>query len=539
LNKLKLIWENRKEGMYLKVPVPPPNDFNIRDVKRNFLDDGIMNADFKRIKQVIEKHANRFEFVGEHFERFDEAKAPFVILTSRPKVASIFIESTFALSGLNLTVKDIEFILNKAGVTVGIEWSEISTLINKRLYGKKVVVARSIAPINGENAKIMEMVAIDPNAKPFKLSDGSVDFHQMENIQQIGKHELIAKRIPPTAGKIGTDIFGQPIPPTPGDNVFLPKGSYTVISDDNSELRSTCAGYLYRENKNIAVGRLFIVPGNVDFKCGNINYSGDVLVRGSVLSDFKIEAQGNITIEGTVEGAEIKSNEGSIIIKGGLFGKDKAIVEAKESIEIGMAQDCKIICENDVILHKQLTKVDVKARSLLSKAGRKTLVNSCALTLYENLSLFQIGTSQGSATTVKFLNKKLEESLEKFEQFNKAIAKIQNDMEAYQRRLKTMKNILKNSTEVAPRSREELKKVLIQYETSKNKRDLVENKRKVLSSQTQQVESLPGKIEVQEIRPLLIVEMHGDGLEIKDELRDVVIEWRNGAIVQESMEKNI
>ena len=49
MNKLKLIWENRKEGMYLKVPVPPPNDFNIRDVKRNFLGDGIMNADFKRI----------------------------------------------------------------------------------------------------------------------------------------------------------------------------------------------------------------------------------------------------------------------------------------------------------------------------------------------------------------------------------------------------------------------------------------------------------------------------------------------------------
>ena len=271
MTKLNLIWENRKEGMYLKVPVPPPDDFNIHDVKRNFLNDGIMNADFKRIKQVIEKHANRFEFVGEHFERFEEAKAPYLILSSQPKVASLFIEPSFTQSGLNLTVKDIEFLLNKAGITVGVEWSDISNMVNKQLYGRKVVVARCIAPINGDDAKIMEMVAIDPNAKPFKLSDGSVDFRQMENIQQIGKNDLIAKRVPPTQGKPGTDIFGRTINPAPGDNAPLPKGSYTVISDDNNELRSSCAGYLYREEKNIAVGRLFIVPGNVDFKCGNIN----------------------------------------------------------------------------------------------------------------------------------------------------------------------------------------------------------------------------------------------------------------------------
>jgi uncharacterized protein (DUF342 family) len=74
-------------------------------------------------------------------------------------------------------------------------------------------------------------------------------------------------------------------------------------------------GFVYRLGNLICVSSIYIAEGGVNFKTGNIDYDGDVLVRGDVLPGFTVSADGNINIEGAVEAATITSRNGSIVVR--------------------------------------------------------------------------------------------------------------------------------------------------------------------------------------------------------------------------------
>ena len=53
---------------------------------------------------------------------------------------------------------------------------------------------------------------------------------------------------------------------------------------------------------------------NVDNNVGNIRFDGTVLVRGNILNGFKVEADGDVQVNGVVEGGYIE-NTGNVIVK--------------------------------------------------------------------------------------------------------------------------------------------------------------------------------------------------------------------------------
>ena len=47
---------------------------------------------------------------------------------------------------------------------------------------------------------------------------------------------------------------------------------------------------------------VYVVPGDVDFSTGNIDFIGSVKVMGSVRNGFSVKAEGNVEIMGRLEG---------------------------------------------------------------------------------------------------------------------------------------------------------------------------------------------------------------------------------------------
>lgn len=70
---------------------------------------------------------------------------------------------------------------------------------------------------------------------------------------------------------------------------------------------------------------VFKVQGDVSLKTGHIDFVGNVHITGDVPSGFKIQAQGDVRIEGVVEAAEIFS-QGDVIIGGGFLGQGKGSI---------------------------------------------------------------------------------------------------------------------------------------------------------------------------------------------------------------------
>ena len=55
--------------------------------------------------------------------------------------------------------------------------------------------------------------------------------------------------------------------------------------------------------ETINVFPIYEVNGDVDYHTGNIDFVGTVVIRGNVLTGFRIRAAGDIRIVGGVEGA--------------------------------------------------------------------------------------------------------------------------------------------------------------------------------------------------------------------------------------------
>jgi uncharacterized protein (DUF342 family) len=78
---------------------------------------------------------------------------------------------------------------------------------------------------------------------------------------------------------------------------------------------------------------------------GNIDFIGDVVIKGNVLEGFTVKSKKNITISGTANNAILEA-DGNIDIK---IGCVNTTLKAKGDIKTGFFESCKIECNGDII----------------------------------------------------------------------------------------------------------------------------------------------------------------------------------------------
>lgn len=127
--------------------------------------------------------------------------------------------------------------------------------------------------------------------------------------------------------------------------------------------------------------------------------------------------------------------------------------------------------------------------------------------------------------------------MSKFDELNDLYAKLKTIIDQLEKRLRTMKAILKKATEVTVRSKEELKNVLLQYEGTKKKLALVEKKRQALSLASADTSDLPACIEIDEFLPKLSVEMYGEEKDFTESLKEIRIHWVDDHITMSAKEE--
>jgi uncharacterized protein (DUF342 family) len=112
------------------------------------------------------------------------------------------------------------------------------------------------------------------------------------------------------------DVLGQPIFPKPGKDMPMPLGK-NVYADGN-RIRAAIAGQLQLVNNKLHVSPVIEIKGDVDLSTGNVEFVGNVVVRGSVQSGFTVKADGNVEIFGSVSGGTVEG--ANIVIRMGIQG---------------------------------------------------------------------------------------------------------------------------------------------------------------------------------------------------------------------------
>ncbi len=322
------------------------------------------------------------------------------------------------------SANDLYRFLRGNRVIYEINKSQLQKIIDNKIFNEPVLVSKGLQLQNGKDGYVdwkVDLSILD-GAKLVEHG-GQVDWKDQHHVLQVEEDELLGILIPPTNGEPGKNVYGEAIPSKPGKPAKFPAGKGVRISEDGNELYSEIKGVVCREGEKISVTTTYSVEGDIDFKSGNVNYGGTVMITGSVLTDFKVEAGNDIHINGIVEGA-ILIAEGNIFINGGIQGDQKAKITAGGDVTAKFINNATVTAGKDVVVSGAISNSIIKANKRVLLDGPKTTIVGGEITAEEEISASVIGSELGVKTKLELgveINKRIDLKNEQSQKINSLI----------------------------------------------------------------------------------------------------------------------
>lgn len=249
--------------------------------------------------------------------------------------------------GSDLTAEELKAALAAKGVIYGILENILEDLAKQPHYDQPVVVAKGLWPIDGRPAELSYKVRLGKDLKPRENPDGTVDYKDLGIFENVKENDVLCIKTPATAGTPGYNVLGAEVAAKPGRDATLPAGKNTKLSEDQLQLLAACDGQVDLIGQKLHVQNTFILKGDVCNATGNINFLGNLIINGNVLTGFSVQATGNVTVNGSVEGAQVVAG-GNIVLKEGLNGNGQGSVQAGGYIKAKYIQSGRAQAGGDI-----------------------------------------------------------------------------------------------------------------------------------------------------------------------------------------------
>jgi len=293
--------------------------------------------------------------------------------------------------------------IQKAGIQYGLLSEKLTQIVEKKEPVFEELIASGKPPVKGQDAHLIWEIALPGVEKENIVSNESlnrVDFKKTLHFIPVHKSQIMVRKVPATSGEEGITVTGKKIPSL-GNDVELPKGKNTEISEDGLELRATIDGSAYLQNGLVHVDQVFHVKTDVNYGTGNIKFNGPVIIDGDVRSGFRVEARDSIVINGNVEAAHIYSQQGDVTIKYGVVGKKRAKILAAGNLVCGFIQDATVGVRGDVLVSHYIINSDVSAGGKIIVKGVEGQIRGGILTSEKGVEANIIGSERNIYTELK------------------------------------------------------------------------------------------------------------------------------------------
>lgn len=441
-------FEQREDGVYLSLFPDITERFTFEEVRREIIRKGVVNSDFDVIRKVWEEASGEPVKIAEYFERYDTLKDKYISVGIAENEMEAYLSLGVPEGLVEIKVNDVLYKLYEYGVETGIDEKLIAKLIEAGKPVRNAVIAKGKAVVNGKDGIVKVLIDLDKTAKPVITEEGSVDFRNINLIKIVDQDQLLAVKEPPTPGEDGFTVAGRIIEARPGEDIPLPRGKNTKLSEDGLQLFAAMIGNVFIEGDVLNVENVYVVKANVDFSTGNISYPGDVVVNGDVKADFSVHTEGNIVVRGTVEAAELVSTGGNVEVKKGIIGtqqEKKAKIVAGKTVSALFIQEAVVSAGKDVevgsyilnsVIHAEKDVVALRDRGMI--AGSTVFSGSCVRA--KNIGSLsdtktQIKVGKIVKGDVEFKNKQLDEELGVFVEEEKQLRKRMEFLELLKKRL--------------------------------------------------------------------------------------------------------
>lgn len=293
-------------------------------------------------------------------------------------------------------VEPVKQLIKKRGIKHGIvaDMDIRNFLKNCTDPHEKFVVAQGKAPSVGKPAEIIYHFNVQSDEAGIINEDGSIDFTSRGDSPFVKRGQLLAEKKPMEQPKSGIDVFGETLLVGDVDDVPLEGGDGVELSEDGLKLKATITGQPSIDIKGIiSVLESFTVNGDVDFKTGNINFNGNVIVKGTVKEGFLVECEELTANE--INGGIIRI-KGDLKVSNGIVNSD---IQTQGSVQAKFLNKVKLYGYGDMMITREIMESYVAISGALNnEAGR---ITACTIAARKGMSLKQIGTEKSEYSTIK------------------------------------------------------------------------------------------------------------------------------------------
>ncbi len=260
----------------------------------------------------------------------------------------------------------------------------------------KTEIAKGVAPVPGENGWVR---FYHPMSKRVKLlEDGRADFRNIDCYINVKVGEKLATKFEGIPGVPGFDVFGNIIPAPSIKKPKLVVGNHieerNVLEEGKNlqEYFATSNGVIFATEVSITVSPELQIAGNVGLSTGNIQFDGNVIVRGDVEPGSIVECTGSLIVYGNLESNQIKVGQ-DLIVHGGIKGSGGTeIILVTGQIQTKFIENAYLETEGDIIVEGAILNSTIDTLGSIILNGQNGNLVSSKIRTNEGISAVSLGS---------------------------------------------------------------------------------------------------------------------------------------------------
>ncbi|MBU2431558.1 MAG: DUF342 domain-containing protein, partial [Proteobacteria bacterium] len=233
----------------------------------------------------------------EEFESAEDIKNKHVLdeyfkITVSDSKTRAFIKKLKPTDGLSpaVTVSDILDLLLQKKIAYGLlEDAKIEIWLAKS-GEEKICIAQGEEAVPGEDGVIQFHFQTDYTNAGKINEDGTIDFRNRGDIPYTTEGVLLAEKKPAKQGNPGITVSGTSIPIDEVVDPVFSAGTGARMSEDENCIYATISGQPHLDKLGtISVNPELVIPKDVDYETGNIDFKGNITVKGMIKEGFTVK----------------------------------------------------------------------------------------------------------------------------------------------------------------------------------------------------------------------------------------------------------
>jgi uncharacterized protein len=303
-------------------------------------------------------------------------------------------------NGQPLTLDTVREAIQRRGVTTGIDWEGIKGCIltcnEQRIDVLDIVVARGRTPVGETPPYLVLSDSLTSREKKDAAAQVRIDFKELALFTLVKQGDVLATLMPKVEGAMGVSVKGSSLAfgkervpfPRPGKNTAWQAGSVVAV----------CSGRFQATLDSFWVDEVLDVLGDIDLSVGNIDFPGDVVIRGDVRAGFSVKAGKSILCMGTIGSARIEC-AGDLVTQQGIVGRETAVILVGGAAEAKFIEGCALDVIGPVRVRTSVLNSTVHTKDRLDMGDRGIIIGG-VVKAQNGVSAAQIGTERGPRTEI-------------------------------------------------------------------------------------------------------------------------------------------